>query len=921
MVDARSTIELVFEGIDNASEVARSVSASLGGMADSGSSITAPFAAATTGILQFEAGVLAAGATVIGFSVAAADSFDTAFREIATLTNQSVEDLGGFRQAILDYASGSTQGLDKVTGAVYAAISAGVQWKDSLAFLSEAEKLSVAGKAELNTTTVALVSTLNAYGASTDQAGKYSDILFQTVKQGQTTLPELASQLSGVTSTAVLGGVSFEELGAAIATLTASGAPTGQAITRINAALSAIIKPSGEAADLAAELGIQFDIQALKTKGLSGVLADVAEKTGGAGDKMAVLFGSTEALNAVNVLAVSSSGKFRDNLDAMRNSAGAVETAFGKMKDATSTLAQAFQVALVNLGTPFLDEFGGIEDALGALATSFGTAIKADAFAPLISVVETNLGAVAKLFEKVAENLPAALAKVNFGPFANQLQKLFDTIADLFNFDGLATEDGLRKAIQTVVDLLTQTTAYSSGALKALGPFVDKLLDVVTAISEIDIGKIATIGEIGGYALAANTAFGLLGATLLGISGAAGALPKLAGVAAAVKTELSLMSGVIGAGGTGGLIAALGAAGLAGAVGLLAFEITKLTGLDKTLNDVLAPDALAGYQGATLGTLAADLAEKLGLLGPAAEESASRMQSLPPEFDAQTKAAAETRKEINGWLDAQEAAAKQTADTKAEIDALTKYYAKLGQSYDAVTGSIAKLTDEQKKANDAYALASNIKIDVSGVKNATDANNELVVSYSQIGGGTVKATGAFKAVGDSASEQAKKVDDATKAANDFKVKMEEIASNERIKTIEASVKLNVAQIEADVERVKATFASIDTTIKSTGDLLGSLFGNLVGTDDPFKSSKIESQIALENERRQKALDIQKQLAEAEIERIQAQTRALDRGDAIIKIDGTGLEPELEAFMWKILKKIRVRANADYSDYLLGIGTT
>jgi hypothetical protein len=295
----------------------------------------------------------------------------------------------------------------------------------------------------------------------------------------------------------VLGGVSFEELGAAIATLTASGAPTGQAITRINAALSAIIKPSGEAADLAAELGIQFDIQALKTKGLSGVLADVAEKTGGAGDKMAVLFGSTEALNAVNVLAVSSSGKFRDNLDAMRNSAGAVETAFGKMKDATSTLAQAFQVALVNLGTPFLDEFGGIEDALGALATSFGTAIKADAFAPLISVVETNLGAVAKLFEKVAENLPAALAKVNFGPFANQLQKLFDTIADLFNFDGLATEDGLRKAIQTVVDLLTQTTAYSSGALKALGPFVDKLLDVVTAISEIDIGKIATIGEIG----------------------------------------------------------------------------------------------------------------------------------------------------------------------------------------------------------------------------------------------------------------------------------------------------------------------------------------------------------------------------------------------------------------------------------------
>ena len=147
--------------------------------------------------------------------------------------------------------------------------------------------------------------------------------------------------------------------------------------------------------------------------------------------------------------------------------------------------------------------------------------------------------------------------------------------------------------------------------------------------------------------------------------------------------------------------------------------------------------------------------------------------------------------------------------------------------------------------------------------------------------------------------------------------MEKIASNERIKNIEAIVSLNVEQLKADVERVKAAFASIDTTIESTGDLLGSLFGNLTGTDDPYKELRIKEQIDIENKRRQEALDIQKKLAEAEIERINAQTRALDAGDAILTIQADGLEPHLEAFMWEILKKIRARVNAEFSEFLLG----
>ena len=41
-------------------------------------------------------------------------------------------------------------------------------------------------------------------------------------------------------------------------------------------------------------------------------------------------------------------------------------------------------------------------------------------------------------------------------------------------------------------------------------------------------------------------------------------------------------------------------------------------------------------------------------------------------------------------------------------------------------------------------------------------------------------------------------------------------------------------------------------------------------------------------------------------------------EKVIKIDGAGLQPQLEAFMWEILKAIQVRVNQDGLKLLLGL---
>ncbi|MBK8191414.1 MAG: phage tail tape measure protein [Vampirovibrionales bacterium] len=278
MANLQSVVELIFRGVDQVSDTTQSVSNKLAALGEAGSTITAPLADATKSVLAFEASVITAGATVLGFAINEADKFDEAFREITTLVKEPIGNLQEFRTQILAYAADSTQSLDQVTKATYNAISQGISYQDSLKAVALAEKLAVGGKAELNDSLQFLVGTLNAYGQGIDQAEKYSDIFFTTVRLGKTTIPELSASIGGVTGVAANGGVAVEQLGAAIATLTSAGINTAEGFTALKATISAILAPGEQAKKLADDLGINFNEAGLKSLGFAGVLDQVKEK-------------------------------------------------------------------------------------------------------------------------------------------------------------------------------------------------------------------------------------------------------------------------------------------------------------------------------------------------------------------------------------------------------------------------------------------------------------------------------------------------------------------------------------------------------------------------------------------------------------------------------------------------------------------
>ena len=88
---------------------------------------------------------------------------------------------------------------------------------------------------------------MNAYGASNVSAEKAVDVLLSTVREGKLAPEELASSLGLVIPIASEMGVSIEEVGAGIASLTRVGNSASQSVTQLRGIMLAILSPSAQA--------------------------------------------------------------------------------------------------------------------------------------------------------------------------------------------------------------------------------------------------------------------------------------------------------------------------------------------------------------------------------------------------------------------------------------------------------------------------------------------------------------------------------------------------------------------------------------------------------------------------------------------------------------------------------------------------
>ena len=256
----------------------------------------------------FNFSMISQSLSAVGSSIQSLSSqyvaLDTGLRNVGTL---GVTNWKEFESLMQSYIS---EGIDAsvVTKSLYDAISAGtVKTTDGIAdvasataFLSSSSKLAKAGLVDMSVTTDALTTLLNAYGESTNQAGKYSDILFGAVKLGKTTVAELAPTLFNVVPVAKSAGISFDQVAAGLATITKAGVPTAVATTQLRQLIVELLKPSGNLASMMNKLGIT--IESIKAEGLQKTMVKLNEEMERTGMVANTVFSSVEAAGAFNAL-------------------------------------------------------------------------------------------------------------------------------------------------------------------------------------------------------------------------------------------------------------------------------------------------------------------------------------------------------------------------------------------------------------------------------------------------------------------------------------------------------------------------------------------------------------------------------------------------------------------------------------------
>lgn len=206
-------------------------------------------------------------------AVAAFKGFDAAKVKLSTI-GEAGKALGGELQGLSKELGFQVSATDLAKSG-YSSLSGGFDKAgESVKILKAATVGAVGGFSDADTVTKALVATLNSYGLGADKASEVVDKFAAVQQNGLITIDDYAKQIARLAPLANSAGVKLDELNGFIATATAKGVPAEQAFGGLRQAIAATLKPSSEATELARALGIQFDAQALKTKGLSGIIGE-----------------------------------------------------------------------------------------------------------------------------------------------------------------------------------------------------------------------------------------------------------------------------------------------------------------------------------------------------------------------------------------------------------------------------------------------------------------------------------------------------------------------------------------------------------------------------------------------------------------------------------------------------------------------
>ncbi len=901
MASATSTIDLIFRGVNLVGGTVNGVISQINRLNASILAATAPLALLTFGIVRMEQAAAKMAITFARDALDASIKFSSAQTNFNKVLQEGDERAEAFTQDVFELSEKYGVAATVVLDAAADFKKSGFTTADSFKLVKDALDGAIAGEIELTEVSVKLRAILAAFGIDAsksalalDKNKEALDLINEAANRFNVDFGELLDGFQRFAPIANLANLSFQETVAVVTAVTEvfqSGDISGRALQTI---YNRLVGTNKQVIQSLLNLGIVQEDQNdnLKTGAqlyfeLTAALKDL-DKT--EVQRIATIIAGTDQSGklAAAIVRGATTAKIASDDFKFFNSAQkeAAEVLKGTRVQLQAT-EKSYENLRIVIGDKLQKEFRGLTVAVGDLFTIFREQIEKGNLDELFKEINPQLKQLEDIAKQVAAALPEALKEADFTGFSRGIEALFGDLEDV-----TITSEGLADVITALAETFESAAKFTSvliDTIQGVGAIVGP---IVNAFANMEEGTRQLIGQI----LAGSVIFATFGGIIGGITAVVGPLIKgffnLGGAALAF---------VRGAGPLPGLFSTMSFAAtgfgkaltfLAGplAIGYLIFEIgslvAKLTGLDKFLADII--EGLIGVF-RDIGVIGSDTSIQIKTVDDSLRELGVVSGQTATDLLRASNATFEFQQELDALL----------AKEEETISGLTEL--------DRLINEIAEGPDQRVEA-----------IDIHDIPQAV-LQMEQYIEVVDKTGKVVRKTwrNSSDVVEKSLREQDRAIDKTIQKTAEYQLKLLEIASDERIAVIEATIDLDIAKLEADTQRITAAFKSIDTTIESTGELLGDLF-NVFARVDRFDQLKVLDQIDKENKNRATALALQERLVEAQIARINAQTRALVRGESLIKIDATPLAPHLQAILHEVLKAIQLRASADLAEFLLNV---
>jgi len=923
MADLEKTVSIIFEGDDKLSSTVNSITSKLDSFDDKITTIAAPFAKVADGILKVDAALAALAVGGIAYSINKFADFEDVMLKVKGIIGASEEDYLKLTETTKELgATTKFTAVEAAEGLEFLAL-AGMKTDDAISALPDVLNLAQAAALDLGTTADIVTNIMAGYGIEVGDLSKTNDILTATFTNSNTSLEQLGAAFKFVGPVAKSLGFDIEETSAVLGVLGNAGYQAEMGGTALRNIMLALVAPAGNMGKLMKELGVDTEElgvdfasskNALDSLGVTikdangdilpftdilGQIKEGLEKIPDPADRTATLieiFGKRggpqmAALLSQGVDAITGlEGKINDLGGITGKIADEMESGIG---GSLRQIRSAFESLTIEIGEKFSPGFETAADGVTLLLRALSKEIDSESFDQLFDALEDAGQSAYDFLSKIAEALPEAFKDVDFDKLINSLEDLGVEISALFDGIDLTTPEGLSKAIQSAVDGIAGLVNVTSGIISALNPIIDGFVTFVQGFSEMDADAQKKSGEILGAAKAIMDAGTLV----------AGAIVLIGEKADLIAPVFNVVANTV--------------SGTFNAV-LAAFDLLKLGFID-VVDGILAVSELLAYIPG-LGSFREDI-----------EATRSGLVEWRDAVETNTRKAADSAISDLTGLNAGFSEVKETVEAIPEIKTL---------KIDADTEVIDMKLVELQEAKEATILVNGDEVSFEEYLKDVEEITQPVEMKASVAIDTAPATDFIEWIDEQGENHTINIPVNSDDVDSIKKEIEEIPTekmleiqlqgdidteiasiNAKAETIQTAVEwkaqLDISEVEANAKIVSSAYESISETISSTGSTISDLFGMINDTHGLDKWN-LEDAIEQEQEIQKEAAELQAKLTEAQIKYLNLRNKAMESGEGLITVIADGLEPELEAFMWKILERVQVRANEESSDFLLGL---